>query len=121
MNIDTNDLEIINGDLALATGTVAIQQDLQQTLQLFLGEWFLDTSKGLPYLQLILVKNPNLDVIQATLLNAARAVNGVEDIVGFQFDYDAKTRTLSVSMQAKTTTGTVIKAQASIGVKGAGG
>lgn len=121
MDFDTNDLLIKNGDLSLVTGKDAIQQDLQQTLQLWLGEWFLDTTIGIPYLQFILVKNPNLDVIQSLLLDAAGAVNGVQDIVGFQYNYDSKTRELTVSMQATTTTGDVIKAQASISVQGSGG
>lgn len=122
MDVDTNDLLIKDGDLSLATATDAIQQDLQQTMQLYLGEWFLDTSKGIPYRQLILVKNPNLDVIQALLVNAARSVNGVTDVTAFKYDYDNKTRTLSVTLTAQTTTGDVIKAQASIGATaGAGG
>ncbi len=114
---DQNDLLIENGDLSLVDGSDAIAQDLQQTMQLWLGEWFLDTTKGIPYRQVILVKNADLNLIQATLTNAARAVNGVTDIVSFQFDYDKAKRALSATIEAKETTGSVIKAQAQIGLE----
>lgn len=38
MSPDSNDLLYQNGDLSLVTGTAAIQQDLQQVLQVWAGE-----------------------------------------------------------------------------------
>lgn len=110
-----NDVVVSNGDLQIVRSDDAIAQDLQQTMQFWLGEWFLDTSKGIAYRQRILVKNPNLDVVQAELSNAALGVNGVTDLVSFLFGYTPGNRGLSATLEVKTTNGTVIKAQAQIG------
>lgn len=115
MDIETNDLAIVSGDLGIATGVTAIQQDLQQTLQLWLGEWFLDTTVGVPYRQQILVKNPSIDLVQADLINAALDVRGVVEIIDFSIEYDSTNRAASVFMSAKTSNGQVIKAQADVG------
>jgi|SRR5579875_86942 len=114
MDLETNDLLITNGDLSLVTGSDAIQQDLQQTLQMYLGEWFLDTTKGVPYKQYILVKNPNLDVVQGLLLDSARNVPGVIEIQDFSFNFDSSLRSASVSIVATNSNGEVIQASAQI-------
>jgi hypothetical protein len=114
MNIETNDLQVTNGDLSLATGDVAIQQDLQQTLQVWLGEWFLDTTQGIAFRQQILVKNPNMDVVQDDIINAALGVTGVTQILNTVFNYSATNRSLSVEVEAQTSTGQTIVAQAQI-------
>ena len=52
---DTGDIELDNGNLVLTTNDSddEIIQRLRGRLQLFLGEWFLNTSIGIPYLQLV--------------------------------------------------------------------
>lgn len=114
MDFSTNDILIANGDMSMATGVDAIEQDLQQRLQVWLGEWFLDTSVGLPYKQSILVKNPNLDVIQADFVNETLDTPGITQMLDFQFNYDPVARTLAVFIVAETTTGQTITAQAKI-------
>jgi hypothetical protein len=116
MDPNTNEMVIRNGDLVMARGDAAILQDCMQQLQLYLGEWFLDTTQGIPYRQIILVKNPNLDLVQATLQSRILAVNGVTDLLSFSFNFSGKTRGLSVAFSARTTNGTVIKAQSQVGV-----
>lgn len=114
MNFDTNDLAIVNNDLAMATDTTAIQQAWQQKLQLWFQEWFLDTTKGVPYRQQILIKNPNLDVIQGVLINQSTSVPGIQEIQDFSFEYGSTNRSLSVFMDALDSNGQVIQAQASV-------
>lgn len=114
MDVLTNDLIIENGDMSLVEGDDAIAQDLQQTLQTWFGEWFLDIFFGIPYRQRILVKNPNIDDIQALILNAAQSVPGIAQILDFSFNYDPKARTLDVTVIAQTSTGQTIQAQTTI-------
>ena len=103
-----NDLKIVNGDLSLADGDAAIRQRLLLSLQLFLGEWFLDTTKGVPYYQFILVKNPNLDLVEATIKNVILSCPGIVELTDFEFGYNNGLRTLSVNFDAKSTNGTII-------------
>lgn len=110
-----NDLLLTSGDLSTVILDAAIRQNLLQRLQLFLGEWFLDTTSGVPYYQTILVKNPNLDVVQATLKDVILSTNGIESLNSFKFEYDNSLRTLTVAFEAKSTNGTVINVQTQVG------
>lgn len=114
MDFSTNDIVIENGDMSLVDGVDAIEQDLQQQLQVWLGEWFLDTTIGIPYRQQILVKNPNLDIVQAILVNAAVNVPGVQVINETEFAYEPTNRVLDVQMQGQTSNGQTIVAQTTI-------
>jgi hypothetical protein len=114
MNVQTNDLQITNGDLSLATGTTEIAQNVQQRLQVWLGEWFLNTTIGVPYRQQILVKNPNLDLVQADLISAIVSTPGVTQVLDFSFSYSATNRTLSVQAKIQTSTGQAITIQTQV-------
>lgn len=103
----TNELELKNNDLQIVGGRAAIRQDVAQTLKFLYGEWFLDTTKGIPYFQSILVKGPDLNAIQAIFINAILSVNGVLELQDFRFGFDAPTRALSISFQARTTDGII--------------
>lgn len=116
MDLDTNDLLVENGDLSMVSGSDAIVQDWQQTMQLWFGEWFLDTTKGIHYKQQILVKNPNLDTIQAELVSASLEVPGIQEIIDFNFEYDSINRSLEVFMTGKDSNGQTIEGQASVSV-----
>ena len=111
----TNDISLSGGDLQIVLLDAAIRQSLLQRLRLFLGEWFLATDKGVPYYQSILVKNPNLDLIQATLLTVIRTTPGITDVTEFEFGYDNASRNLSVEFNARSTNGTIISIQTSVG------
>jgi hypothetical protein len=113
MNLLTNDLQV-DGDLSMVRGEDAIVQDLQQTLQVWLGEWFLDTTVGIPFKQDILVKNPNLDVVNGDIVNAASNVPGVTQIIGVSFDYSNQNRTFSITVQAEISNGQVVQTQAKV-------
>lgn len=116
MDILQNDIAVSGGDMSVAQNSDAIQQDLQQALQLWFGEWFLDTTKGLPFKQSILVKNPNLDDVQALIMNAALAVPGVAQLTGFSFNYDSTGRALSVFIEVEDTNGQTLTVSPSIGL-----
>lgn len=111
-----NDLQVVAGDLVIIDRADAIRQRLLQNLRLFLGEWFLDTSKGVPYYQFILVKNPNLDLVEATIKNVILKTEGMQELTKFEFGYDNSLRALSVTFEAKSTTGETIKLRTSVGV-----
>ena len=114
MSLATNDLQITNGDLSLVTGSDAIAQDLQQRLQSWLGEWFLDTTWGIPFKQQILVKNPNLDLIQADILLATTDTPGVVQVTDFDFIYDNNARSLSVKLTVQDSNGQNLSSQVTI-------
>lgn len=107
LDADTHDLAITVGDLQITADDQSIRQSLKQRLLLFFGEWFLDTEKGVPYYQFILVKNPNLDVVQALLKDAVLGTPGVLELTAFEFDYAPGNRELTVALQGKSTAGDI--------------
>lgn len=101
LDTTTHDLVPVAGDLQLVTKADAVRQHLKQRLWLFLGEWFLDTTKGVPYYQFILVKNPNLDLVEATLKQMILQTPGVLELTDFSFTYARAGRALTVEFTAK--------------------
>lgn len=103
----TGDIEIIANKPSLTTGIDAIRQHLQTTLRLFMGEWFLDTTKGVPWFQDILIKNPSFAVVSAVLRNTILNTPGVLQLVEFNLDFDKSIREMSLAFKALTTEGLI--------------
>lgn len=101
----THDLQIDNFDLSLVTGIDRVVQDLKVRLWVFLNEWFLDTSIGMPFYQDILIKNPDLNSIEAIIKEKIIETEDVNEIVSFDLVYDSQTRKLSVTFEVNTSFG----------------
>lgn len=102
------DLLIVNGDLVITPTTLdAIQQHILQRLRMYLGEWFLDNTIGLPFYQQILVKNPNQGNIDALFRNQILGTPGVISLNSYSFEPDFVTRVLRLTFSAQTTSGPV--------------
>lgn len=107
LDTKTHDLVIdpATGDLQLLSAARRIAQQIKVTLLVFLGEWFLDTSFGMPYLESILVKNPRLGTINAVFRARIIDVPGVIRVRRLEFDIDRVQRALTVTFEAETTEG----------------
>lgn len=106
------DLMLSGGDLVLtadadATGSNPVQQDLSQRLRMFQGEWFLDTSAGVPILQEILVKDPNLGQVDAIVQNTILSTPGVLQLASYSSTYDRMRRRARFEFVVVTQYGTV--------------
>jgi hypothetical protein len=107
LNSSTWDLEIQNGDFVLIEDKEALQQFLKQRLQTFLGEWFLDSSKGVPYFEEILVKRPQFEAVDSIFKTQILQTPGIINLESFEFDYDGPTRALSLSFRAQSIEGVI--------------
>lgn len=98
-----------SGDLALVTDkNESIRQHLQQRLKTFKGEWFLNRFLGLPYLQTILIKNPNSNLVMALMTDYVLATPGVIKIVKIKLSLDKATREMSVDLKAMIASGDTV-------------
>jgi hypothetical protein len=102
------------GDLAVDSGRLLFFEDLdhiRQTIACRLrfgrGEWFLDLREGVPYYQVVLVKNPDFSVIRALFRRVILTVSGVLSVPVLTLELDRASRTLSVSFQAVCRSGIV--------------
>ena len=55
-------------------------QKIKQVLSTFRGEWFLDTSVGIPWWEDILTKNPSFELIRGIIRQAILSVPGITDV-----------------------------------------
>ena len=105
LNVDAWDLVFHNNDLMLIDNAERIGQQIKITLQFWFKEWFLDTTQGIPYLEHICVKNPNLQHIRQIFRTAIQSVPGVDSVTELTLSVNAKKRILSVTYTANTTAG----------------
>jgi hypothetical protein len=75
----------------------AVAQHIAIRLRTFFGEWFLDAREGVPYFELILVKNPDLPRIENIFRTVILETPGVSNIDRLLLAHDAATRILSIS------------------------
>jgi hypothetical protein len=102
MNINSNDLVIRDGDIFLIDNAERVAQQILITLRFWYGEWFLNTTEGVPYLEYILVKNPNLSHVRQILTEAIESVPGVVSLDSMEIDFDRQGRTLAVDYSTTT-------------------
>lgn len=94
-------------DLATVTERAGILQDVLTAIQVYLGEWFLDQSVGMPYYQVIYVKNADEATVNAAFINQILAVPGVTALTRFSFTPNATNRAPGISFTFDTISGTV--------------
>lgn len=87
--------------------TVAAAQKLTNRFLLFLGEWYLDTRIGLPFFQLIAVKNPDLRVLKQLFTKVVLSVPPIVAIEQLDVTLDSR-RQARLSLRARTDTGAII-------------
>lgn len=82
-------------------------QKLTNRFLLFLGEWFLDTTIGLPYFQAIAVKNPDKRVLKQLFQQVILSVPAIKKILDLQVSISPR-RVGSVFLRAQTDENKVI-------------
>lgn len=109
LNTANNDLVIKNNDLILIDNAERIAQQVLITLRFWLNEWFLDTRQGIPYLEYILVKNPNKNHIKQIFSEKIMNIEGVKEISSMNLDFSMIQirRELSISYEINTKYGLI--------------
>ena len=79
-----------------------VAQQIKINLCFWYSEWFLNTSEGTPYLEQILVKNPNISHVRQIIADRIKSVEGVRSLISFDVLYDPRRRTLDVEYKADT-------------------
>lgn len=101
------DVKMSGGDLQIVDGKEAILQNILQRLRIYLGEWFMDNTKGIDYFNQILVKNPQQSKIDAIIINQILSVPGVTLLTNYSFSTNFVTRVLLINFKCQTTSGIV--------------
>ena len=107
MGINTNDSVLQNGDILMIDNAERVAQQILITLRFWYGEWFLNTTEGTPYLEYILVKQPNMAHIRQILTEQIQSVEGVKSVTDMELTFDQRERHLLVEYTADTDYGLV--------------
>lgn len=103
----TYDLKIGKQDLSLATESDELAQHLGIRLRFIQGEWFLDTTTGIPFFESIWIKNPDINFVDDVLKSAILETDGVTELIEFESTFDNLQRTYTVTFKANTIYGEV--------------
>lgn len=102
----------INGPLTTANLTIdpatVVAQRLRIRLNTFLGEWFLQTSYGVPYFQRILAKKTSKTAVDRIFQEQILQERGVREIVSFSSTL--KNRQYEMSFRVRALNGAVTEA-----------
>lgn len=90
------DGDIVTSGEYFLTGKDATAQAVTRRLKLFLGEYFLNVSDGTPWFQQILGKTSR-DIAAANIKSRILGTTGVVALAAFEFDFDARTRKITVN------------------------
>lgn len=101
-----------NNDIIIGRGASRVE-GLSYTAQLtknrlltVLGEWKADTSRGLPWFSDIMIKNPDLSLVEGLILSCIKETPHVLDVLSITLTLDNKTRILTVTFEALSDWGT---------------
>lgn len=94
---ETNDLHLNStGNLVLAYGAEAVGQHVRQRLMTFKGEWFLDTTAGVPWLAQIMGKDYDPALAEAVVKAEILNTDAVTEITTFSVGFNRSTRDLQI-------------------------
>lgn len=93
----TNDLFLqSNGELAVVKDAAAVGQHVRQRMMTFEGEWFLDTTAGVPWLDQIMGKNYDPTLAEAVVKAEILDTDGVTEITSFSVRFNRSVRNLDI-------------------------
>lgn len=111
---DTGDiyLDATGNPVYVDTEPEYVKLKVGQALKVFLGEWFLDTTIGIPYEQNLFRKGADLRLIQTAIVEVISSVIGVKEIIFYE-QYLVG-RELNISFEIITDSGDVITAMETV-------
>lgn len=91
-NFDNSpDIYVKNGQLSRNTGNDQIAQLITTRLRTFMGEYFLDQTLGVPWVQTIFEKPANTAVFDSIIKKVILGTVGVVSLASFQSDIQGRT------------------------------
>lgn len=95
-----------DGNVRLTSGIPeSAQQRLGITLSMFLGEWFLDQTVGIPYFQELFVKVPDDATVRTIFRTVIEADNYVVSVPQLDVTFDRASRQMSTTFVAQLVKG----------------
>ena len=105
----TGDIDFSTKEPTLITDVAtAVRQRLHIRLNTFEGEWFYDSSVGVPYFQGILGQQFSQSIIDNTLRRTIIETEDVIELTEYSSSFDRMSRTYNLSFTVTTSTGDLV-------------
>lgn len=91
------------GNMAVASNPYSLAQDAASAIRMFQGEYWYDTTKGIPYKTRVLSKTPPIELVKA--LNVSAALTVPEVVAAQCYISGISNRTLAGQVQVTDSTG----------------
>jgi hypothetical protein len=98
------DIDLTGGEARLVSGVDALVQHLRIRFKTFLGECYRDRRVGVPWFQVVFVKNPNLRLVRSLIREVAFTTPGVAAVLDLRVTVSSD-REASISFLCRTTEG----------------
>lgn len=111
-----HDVVFENGQLLTVSGTERRLQKIKTVLLLVRGEWFRDTTIGVPYFEKVFVKSPDIANVKALyrdtiLRDEVLKGDGVSSVEFRSVNLDKQKRKLTMSIRVKFGDGETVEAR----------
>ncbi len=104
---DSGDIDISQGvRLTPDDATYAVQR-LEENLSEFLGEWFLDTRRGIPFFKHVMIKNPDMGLVESIFRRAITQSPLIKSVESFSVIRN-KNRKFEIRFTARMVSGDII-------------
>lgn len=103
---DNHDIDLTGNNMSLVSGPDEYRQKIIQRLKMFLGEWFLDESRGIPYIDSVFEKGTPANEIESVFIEQILSVQGVIRMLKFDIEFSTN-RELSLDFTVQTLSGTL--------------
>jgi hypothetical protein len=97
-------------------GPEYVGQKIKQRLLFFRGEWWKDTTLGVPWLQQILIHQPSLEVVRSVVRSAILDVPMVTSVPVCTVEFDSANRVAAITFEANTVFGQTVQDTVDLGI-----
>jgi hypothetical protein len=112
MNLPTDFLQTVDGDLDLSLGlrnttdlVTYVKQKLTETFSFFQGEWQGDLRLGIPYFRYVLGQRYDQALLRTIFFQAAARTHGVGSVEAIDLEFDSKNSMLYIRPKVRTVAG----------------
>lgn len=96
IDFDTGDIYFEDRNLVMVEDARAVQEHAVERVKTFEGEWFLDTTAGLPWWQRILGQKFDEELAEAIVKAEVYGTKGVTEITSFSVDFSRTARIINI-------------------------
>ncbi len=102
---ESNNFIIKNGEFVLVEDVDQLVQNVRERLLSYRSDYFLDSTHGLPYIEVIFAKPFNIINAESAIKAEILADSEIEELTSFSSEFDSITRKFTVTVSCTTVYG----------------